>query len=246
MKFKTITGANRLIFLVVFHCAGAVAGLDEGKKAYDGKQYSLAMKELTPIAEQGDPKAQSLVGMMYASGQGVPVDYALALSWFSKAAEQGNADAQANLGVMYEKGRGVKQDHVQAIAWYRKAADRGHDVAQYVLGSMYIAGTRVSQDYPQAADWYRKAAEQGNVYARFNLGLMYQNGHGVQKNRVVAHALYSLPTTIELSVKGFQAASALAKEMTSQEIDDAKGLAKEMVKTKGITGPIDNYFRQLN
>ena len=53
------------------------------------------------------PDAQSILGVMYANGRGVPQDYAEAVKWYRLAADQGDAEAQHNLGVMYASGEGV-------------------------------------------------------------------------------------------------------------------------------------------
>ena len=44
-------------------------------------------------AEQGFVHAQGILGLMFATGQGVKQDYAKAIYWFDKAAEQGLAPA---------------------------------------------------------------------------------------------------------------------------------------------------------
>ncbi len=77
-------------------------------------------------AEQGNVDAQSLLGAMYANGEGVAQDYKQAVAWTRKAAEQGNVDAQRLLGAMYFNGSGVAQDDKQAVAWFRKAAEQGN------------------------------------------------------------------------------------------------------------------------
>ena len=41
------------------------------------------------LAAQGDAKARSNLGLMYAKGDGVPQDYAKAIEWFTEAAAQG-------------------------------------------------------------------------------------------------------------------------------------------------------------
>jgi TPR repeat protein len=51
----------------------------------------------------GDAKAQSKLGEMYASGEGVPEDDTEAVKWYRRAADQGFWLAQYNLGVMYAK-----------------------------------------------------------------------------------------------------------------------------------------------
>ena len=88
-------------------------------------------------AEAGDAVAQFNLGVMYANGEGVPVDDATAVKWYTKAAEQGDADAQNNLALMYDEGEGVPVDDATAVKWYTKAAEQGHAEAQYNLGVMY-------------------------------------------------------------------------------------------------------------
>ncbi len=156
------------VALIVALCAGftlgltapAWAGLDEGAAAYKRGDYATALRELRPLAEQGDAKAQYRLGVMYHEGKGVPQDYAEAVKWYRKAAEQGNARAQHNLGVMYRMSQGVPQDYAKALQWWRKGAEQGHATAQYKLGFMYRNGEGVSQDYVQAHMWFDLAASR--------------------------------------------------------------------------------------
>src|SRR5438046_2069591 len=62
------------------------------------------------LAEQGDAQAQSVMGVLYAYGEGVPQDFAEASKWYRKAADQGNAKAQYHLGLMYANGPSVPRD----------------------------------------------------------------------------------------------------------------------------------------
>jgi hypothetical protein len=64
------------------------------------------------------------MGVMYASGDGVPQNFATAVEWYRLAASQGVADAQNNLGVMYVNGQGVRKDLVTAHMWFDLAAQR--------------------------------------------------------------------------------------------------------------------------
>ena len=80
---------------------------------------------------RGDAIAQNNLGVMYATGEGVPQDAAEAVRWYRLAAEQGYAIAQNNLGFMYDTGEGVPQDAVEAVRWYRRAAEQGHARAQF-------------------------------------------------------------------------------------------------------------------
>ncbi len=121
-----------------FFMFGAVSAqaqdFDKGLAAYYTGDFSTALKEWRPLAEQGDALAQYNLGLMYRNGNGVIQDYAEAVKWFRLAAEQGFAKAQYNLGLMYQNGNGVVQDYAEAVRWYRLAAEQGHAKAQYNLG----------------------------------------------------------------------------------------------------------------
>jgi len=111
------------IILSVFFLSGFVqADYESAYAAYEAGDYETAFKELLPLAEAGDAKAQYRLGWMYTEGLGVQQDYAEAFMWYRKAAEQGDAEAQYVLAGMYYLGQGTNQDYVQAYAWVKIAA----------------------------------------------------------------------------------------------------------------------------
>lgn len=84
-----------MIFLVVTvlvtSIGGAVAAdLDKGFAAAKRGDYETALCEFTPLAEQGDAKAQLNLGVMYDNVQGVLKDYVYAHMWANIAAMNGN------------------------------------------------------------------------------------------------------------------------------------------------------------
>jgi hypothetical protein len=81
-------------------------------------------------AEQGDADAQYNLGIMYATGEGVPEDDAEAVRWYRLAAEQGLAAGQRNLGFMYGTGLGVRENDVLAYMWSNLSAAQGDETAQ--------------------------------------------------------------------------------------------------------------------
>ena len=87
------------VFLVVA-CATVAAAdsIEKAGHAYGRGDYVQAERLYRSLAEQGDPKAQYFLGVMYANGQGVPQDYKKAMTWIGKAAVQGDAEAQRDLG----------------------------------------------------------------------------------------------------------------------------------------------------
>src|SRR5262249_19063478 len=73
-------------------------------------------------AERGFASAQTNLGVMYNSGEGVARDYAEAAKWHQRAAAQGLPLGQFNLATMYYFGDGVAKDLVQAYKWSALAA----------------------------------------------------------------------------------------------------------------------------
>lgn len=128
--------------------------------------YEAALREVKSLALRGNPEAQSILGTMYANGQGVPVNLAKAFAWTRKAAEKGFANAQYNLGIMYDNGVGVSQNYKEAAVWYGKAARKNVTEAQYNLGSMYYDGQGVNKDYVQAYFWISLSADAGDQMAK--------------------------------------------------------------------------------
>ena len=70
-----------------------MSSYQEGLDAYERGDYETALKEFRPLAEQGDPLAQSYLGGMYAEGEGLPKDYVLAHMWMNLAAAKGVQEA---------------------------------------------------------------------------------------------------------------------------------------------------------
>jgi len=96
--------------------------LGDALDAYDAGDYATALRLLRPLAEDGDARAQNILGIMYEDGRGVQQDHARAAQWYRSAADQRFAEAQANLGTTYLYGIGVPHDYVEAALWFRLAA----------------------------------------------------------------------------------------------------------------------------
>ncbi len=90
--------------------------------SFDRANYATALKVWLPLAEGGDPAAQTNVGEIFEKGLGVPPDHQAAATWYRRAADRGYSRAAINLGQLYEQGLGVPKDTGQALGWYRKAA----------------------------------------------------------------------------------------------------------------------------
>ncbi|MGE3146045.1 MAG: DUF4399 domain-containing protein [Pseudorhodoplanes sp.] len=153
----------------------------------DGRLLELSLTTGSRIdarvaAEAGNPAAQWVLGSVYQTGAGVPVDLVESFKWFSKAAERGYADAESSLGYAYAEGLGVEKNEAAARKWYLRAAEQGIASAQYNLGNIYSTGRSVPVDQAEAFKWYLKAASQGYALAQVNVGFSYAYGRGVAAN----------------------------------------------------------------
>jgi TPR repeat protein len=66
------------------------------------QSYKETFNWFKKAAQQGDAKAQNILGLMYANGEGVEQNHKEALNWLKKSAEQGNADAKTLLTKLLE------------------------------------------------------------------------------------------------------------------------------------------------
>ncbi len=156
----------------------------------DYNELVLAM--LHQAADRGDHEAQSKLGAMYVSGDGVPVDYGKGLRYLRKAADANNALALYNLGVMHAHGSryGIEFDPVQAFACYLKAAGLGNLDASNNLGVCYQNGVGCVRDLRAAFEKYREAAERGHAVAISNCGYMKELGLGTPADTAEALRFY--------------------------------------------------------
>jgi len=166
-----------------------------GVSSYSGKDYQAAFKYLSLAADQGEPRAQYLLGVMYRYGRGVPQDYKMAEQWYSKASEQGNSYAQRALAEMYFSGLGVPQDEKRALELFRHSAQSMSLVERFWNGESCYFGRNMprndnvsdtpvcsEQDFKNAFLWFTVAAEQGHTKAKFYLGAMHEFGQGVPQD----------------------------------------------------------------
>jgi len=115
--------------LALMACAAHAGPWEDGYADYQRKDYAAAVAKWRGVAQSGNREAQSLLGIMYAFGQGVPQDYPQAISWLRMAAAQGETKAQFKLGSMYANGQGFKRDYQRAAMWFTMAAEGGHPKA---------------------------------------------------------------------------------------------------------------------
>ena len=90
---------------------------------------------------------------------------------------------------------------------------------------MYAEGEGVAQDHTEAVKWYQKVADQGVAAAQNKLGVMYENGKGVAKDTVLAYMWFNIGAA-NGDEMGAKNRDLIVKQMTSQEIEKAKAMAR--------------------
>jgi len=137
--------------------------LQDGARYFQRADYQRALASWQPLAIQGNPVAQSNLGIMYLDGKGVPQSTSEAVRYLSLSAAAGSSLGQNNLGGLYRDGKGVPRDYVRAAQWFAASAAQGNSAGMYNLGLMYEMGQGMKAEPFHAYMWYTLAAEQGNM-----------------------------------------------------------------------------------
>jgi TPR repeat protein len=161
----------------------AADGTSASAQAYGAFQrgyYLSALRIAEPLANLGDPAAQTLLGEIYGRGLGVPRDETEAARWYGVAAKAGVPEAQFRYAMLLIEGRAVAHDDAMARDLMKAAADAGNPLAAYNYGQMLIRAAPTG-GFGDAAGYFRKAAESGLPDAQYALSQLYAYGKGVEK-----------------------------------------------------------------
>lgn len=123
------------------------------------QNHRQAAAWLSRASRAGHPRAQYMLGILYAHGWGAPKSDGIAVEWFARSADKGYGPACYHLGWMYHKGEGVPQDGQWAIRLLEQAAGQGMVAAHLALRRFYERGEGVPADMDQALKRYRLAVQ---------------------------------------------------------------------------------------
>jgi hypothetical protein len=160
-----------LSFLLVLSFPAA-AGFEEGRNAYNNKDWERTILELRPLAETGDDRAMLLIGNMYYYGYGVIQDYQEAMSLYRRAAaEKNNTDAMLAMAAMYTSAVGVDQNLNTAAQWFLRAAQLGDQTGAYFYATILFRGNKsatddIKPDFYNSYKWFRICAK-GTQYPKY-------------------------------------------------------------------------------
>lgn len=176
--------------------------LDRAWKAFNIGQYATTLRLVQPLASEGNPRAQVMLGRCYESGLGVEQNMEIAAQWYALAAEQNDVEAQLLLAYAYQSGIGVPQDGSQALQWMQRAADGGLPEAAYALSQYYAKGRFVEKNPQTAFEWALKAAQGGYGQAMLFVGACYEHGVGVNEDPAQSAQWYEKARSVGLEPDG--------------------------------------------
>jgi hypothetical protein len=143
---------------------------EEARDVYYAKDYKQAMTLLRPLAEQGHPEAQYLVGNMYERGDGVTKDINEAGKWYRLSADQKFARAEFKIGIGYAQGvGGVQKSTDEALKWITRAGCHGYKKAQKTLIAIYENGDIAVPPYYAGGEFGVKPDPELAAYWRARL-----------------------------------------------------------------------------
>ena len=209
-------------------------------------------------ALRGSDKGQYLLGLMYLTADGVPLNTREGARWITASAEQGNTLALFELAQLHEHGRGVMTSRHQAIKAYRHAAVKGHAGAQSNL-AMLLLERNEPQDRAQAMVWLERAGAQGVAQAQYALGRLYAEPGKTQDERAAVwwlaraaeqdlpEALASLAVMYDHG-RGTQADPVLAAQLYARAADRDWPRAQHMLGVfyeagRGVEKDLPNAYR---
>ncbi|MFT4797661.1 MAG: hypothetical protein ACI9B8_003819 [Sulfitobacter sp.] len=149
--------AARCIVLTLFMGMGvstsAKENFDVASELYQQQNYVAAFEAFKALAEQGDPKAQTVTALMYKFGEGVEQDYEAAFHWYHKAAEQDYAAAQFHTGSMLADGLGTEPNREVAIDWLNRATKSGFERAINKLAELNASAAVLGKPTTDLIAW---------------------------------------------------------------------------------------------
>lgn len=134
------------------------ATLERALASYGARDYPAARAAFVALADQGSAIGETMLGTMYANGEGVAADPATAVAYWWRAANRGYAPAQLALAAALAAGRGVARNPGAAWLWAELAARTGDR-------DIVAAATRLAASMAKAAGPAVVAAQRAKLEA---------------------------------------------------------------------------------
>ena len=126
----------------------------------------------------------------------------------------------------------AKKQYASAAKLFRPLAEKGNALAQYQIALMHRMGLGLTKDQKEAKKWSRLAAKQGNADAQLMLGSLYSKADGDESADVVRAYIWYEASAKEGNTEAKKELVSLEKEMTPQQLADARAKAQKCVSSK--------------
>jgi len=165
-----------VIFCAIFLVACKPPTFQDGWAAAKAQDKTKAIQIFTPLADNGDVRAQTELGVIYSSKE--LNDPTKAFKYYKLAADQGQMWGNYNVGNAYEEGKIVEKNLGYAEQRYLKAAKEGLILGMRGLTSLYQQNNLLSySDRPiQIRRWAMAAYERGDSVSAFDIKNTYPYG----------------------------------------------------------------------
>ena len=131
---------NFLYFILFYKFNFSYANeFEKGMFALEMEDYERAVYYLSFEADQGNPRAQYNLGLMYKNGIGVKKDFNEALGWFILGSNNDHMLSKYALGLMYYKVK-FSKNYTKAMNLFLDASFMGHPASQINVGNMFYFG----------------------------------------------------------------------------------------------------------
>ena len=160
-----------------------------GRAYAANQQLPEALSAYRRAADKGSSSAMVELGVLLATGSGIPKDEVQARKLFERAAEAGNPRGVTNLAAL-DSNSGAPSDPVKARTLLTRAAAANSAEAQYQLGLMTAEGIGGPKDDAAARSLFEKAAAQNHPGALERMGVFAQSGRGGPQDSGAAKAYF--------------------------------------------------------
>jgi uncharacterized protein len=164
-----------------------------GRQLFIDGKHDEAFAVILPLAEQGVPRAQVILGFFHERGIGTEVDLAKAVEWYEKGAAQNQPAGLHNLAYSYQYGElGLPLDLTKARELYQQAVVMEYAPSIHNLGQMYLYGEGVEKDVDLGRALIERAVTLGDPEATATLAYILAVGDGLPVDLPRARQLYRI------------------------------------------------------
>ena len=225
LNLRSTTGAF-LICLFLLSPVVTIAGTEE----HEVKSF----QRIKVFADNGEARAQHIIGTLYAKGSGVAQDHVQAVYWYRKSADQGDTLGLSALGFCYLRGEGVEKDLIEAYAYLKLAGSMFKKSFNKVEVSMTPEQKLSAEGRTKAlfnelsAKLIKAKADQGDAVSQNVIGNCYATGEGVVKDDVEAYAYWKLAAEVNEGAR--KNLTDFELKLSAEQISLGQKRAKELLK----------------